>query len=90
MRRLEQKGDQTCVFSADDKVDEELEDAQIEDDELWGLPQFLDEDELMNDTENLEVPTISRVQSTNSDSTCHSDFGNQNATSVNLIDGFLG
>lgn len=59
----------------------------MDDDELWGLPQFLDEDQLMEDTDS---PVISRVGSTNSDSTCNSDFGLQNATSGNLIESFTG
>tara|TARA_B110000285_G_C14750200_1_gene434827 strand:+ start:211 stop:450 length:240 start_codon:yes stop_codon:yes gene_type:complete len=78
MRRLEEKNVHetvTCVFSADDKIDQEI-DMEMDEDELWGLPQFLDEDQLMNDSENVSLaPVISRVESTNSDSTCHSDFG---------------
>ena len=62
----------------------------MDDDELWGLPHFLDEDELMNDLENAQAPIIGKNQSTNSDSTCYSDFGNKNATSSNLIENFTG
>ena len=53
MRRLEQKQENqvTCVFSEDDKVDQELnknQDMEV-DEEMWALPQFLDEDELMGE-----------------------------------------
>ena len=59
-------------------------------DDAWALPHFLDEDELMNDIEDAQVPTFARVESTNSNSTCDSDFGNNSANPQTLIDSFTG
>jgi len=95
MRRLEQKQENqvTCVFSEDDKVDQELnknQDMEV-DEEMWALPQFLDEDELMGEFDQFQQPLlISKTESINSNSTCHSDFGNQNGASGNLIESFTG
>ena len=62
----------------------------MQDDDLWALPQFLDEDELMNDLDGAQVPQFGRVESTNSNSTCHSDLGARCANHQNMIDNFTG